>query len=188
MHQIQDFNDLLGLKGFSDDLLNNHFKLYQGYVAKTNKILELLDDKTLDKYNQAELKRRFGWEFNGMRLHEYYFENLSKDRQQLEKKSKLAEKLIEDFGSITNWQQDFINTGLIRGIGWVILYYDLKAKKLYNCWINEHDVSHLAGAKVILVMDVFEHAFITDYQLDKASYIEAFLGATDWQTVQQRFE
>jgi Fe-Mn family superoxide dismutase len=94
---------------------------------------------------------------------------------------------VEDFGSLENWERDFRATGALRGIGWVILYYDSAAGRLFNVWVNEHDVGHLSGAFPILVMDVFEHAFMIDYGLKRADYIEAFFKAIDWSSVAKRF-
>ncbi len=180
--EAKNFESLLGTKGLSDQLLKNHFTLYQGYVTNTNKVADALgamakEGKTASP-EYAELKRRFGWEWNGMRLHEYYFGNLIKDGKALDKNSNLFRKIVEDFGSYENWEKDFKATGAMRGIGWVILYYD--GSRLFNTWINEHDVGHLSGATPLLVMDVFEHAYMIDYGLKKADYIEAFFRAIDW--------
>jgi len=180
--EAKNFESLLGTKGLSDQLLKNHFTLYQGYVTNTNKVADALgamakEGKTTTP-EYAELKRRFGWEWNGMRLHEYYFGNLIKDGKALDKNSNLFRKIVEDFGSYENWEKDFKATGAMRGIGWVILYYD--GSRLFNTWINEHDVGHLSGASPLLVMDVFEHAYMLDYGLKKADYIEAFFRAIDW--------
>lgn len=131
----------------------------------------------------AELKRRLGWEFNGMRLHEYYFENLG-GKTQLDKNVRLVKKITEDFGSYEAWEKDFKATGTMRGIGWVVLYQDITNGRLINFWINEHDVSHPAGCNPILIMDVFEHAFMLDYGLKRADYIEAFFKNIDWLVVE----
>jgi Fe-Mn family superoxide dismutase len=192
MYEPKNFDYLLGLKGFSDQLLKNHFALYQGYVANTNKLADalnaLLKEGKTGTTEYAEIKRRFGWEFNGMRLHEYYFGNMTKAAVELDKNSSLARKIVEDFGSLENWERDFRATGALRGIGWVILYYDSAAGRLFNVWVNEHDVGHLSGAFPILVMDVFEHAFMIDYGLKRADYIEAFFKAVDWSSVAKRFD
>lgn len=188
-YDARDYSKLLGMKGFSDTLLNNHFKLYQGYVKNAAALSEKLDAMRLEGKDRtaeyAELKRRFGWEFNGMRLHEYYFEGLG-GTDNPEAAKGLYERLAKEYGSFDAWKKDFISTGMMRGIGWVVLYEEPRTGKLVNAWINEHDVGHLAGAKPILVMDVFEHAFITDYQLDRAAYIEAFFNNIDWQKTSLR--
>ncbi|MEM2287081.1 MAG: Fe-Mn family superoxide dismutase [Thermoproteota archaeon] len=192
MYQPRNFEHLLGLKGFSDQLLKNHFTLYQGYVNNTNRLIEglnaLLKEGKTGTPEYAELKRRLGWEWNGMRLHEYYFGNMTKDSVELDKDSKLYKKIVEDFGSYENWEKDFKGVGTMRGIGWAALYYDQATGRLLNVWINEHDVGHLSGAKLILIMDVFEHAYMIDYGLKRADYIEAFFKAIDWKTVAERFE
>ncbi len=190
-YEAKNFDRLLGTKGFSDQLLKNHFTLYQGYVTNTNKLSDalgaLLKEGKTATPEYAELKRRFGWEFNGMRLHEYYFGNMAKGGSQLDRNSRFAKKAAEDFGSYENWEKDFKGAGTMRGIGWVALYYDREAGRLFNVWINEHDLGHLSGAAPILIMDVFEHAFMIDYGLKRADYIEAFFAAIDWNVVVNRF-
>jgi len=191
-YQATNFERLLGTQGFSDQLLNNHFTLYNGYVTNTNKLLEEFAE--LEKQGKtgipefAEMKRRFGWEFDGMRLHELYFGNMTKSAPAPDKGSKIYAKVAEVFGSFENWEKMFKSTGAMRGIGWAILYYDPQGDQLLNTWINEHDTGHLAATTPILIMDVFEHAFITDYGLKRADYIEAFFKAIDWAVVQKRFD
>jgi len=183
-YEAKNFDKLLGTKGFSDQLLKNHFTLYQGYVTNTNKVADSLSamarEGKIATPEYAELKRRFGWEFNGMRLHEFYFGNIIKGGKEIDKNTNLYKKIVADFGSYENWEKDFKATGAMRGIGWVILSYDGMEGRLFNTWINEHDGGHLCGAKPLLVMDVFEHAYMIDYQLKKADYIEAFFKAIDW--------
>lgn len=190
-YEAKNYDSLLGLEGFSDTLLKNHFTLYQGYVANTNKLSDIVKAKLEAGETAtpefAELKRRFGWEFNGMRLHEYYFGNMSKGAALIDTSSELAKKIIEDFGSFEKWESDFKATGAMRGIGWVILTHDKMANRLFNVWINEHDVGHLAGAEPLLVMDVFEHAFMVDYGIKRADYIGAFWKAIDWGEVSKRY-
>jgi Fe-Mn family superoxide dismutase len=190
-YEAKDYSKLIGMEGFSETLLKNHFTLYQGYVTNTNKLMDtlatMLKDGKVGTPEYAELKRRMGWEFNGMRLHEYYFDNLG-SKAALDKSGKLAKKLAENFGSYEDWEKDFRGTGTVRGIGWVILYQDNVSGKLFNQWINEHDVGHPAGCVPILVMDVFEHAFITDYGLKRADYIEAFFKKINWAVVEGRLK
>ena len=188
MYIEKDFNGLLGTNGFSDKLLQTHFKLYSGYVANTNKAMELMKSLTSGSPEWAEVKRRFGWEFNGMRLHELYFGNMSKEQKKLSDDHPLMKLMVETFGTGKGCHDDFVATGKMRGIGWVIMAYDPQEKKLFNVWINEHDVGHLGGAVPLLVMDVFEHAFIMDYDMDRAAYINAFISAIDWDVVAKRFE
>ncbi len=185
----KDYSRLLGMEGFSDTLLKNHFTLYQGYVTNTNKLVEILNqmlkEGKVGSLEFAELKRRFGWEFNGMRLHEYYFENLG-GKGALEKTGKLFKKISEEFGSLDNWEKEFRAVGAMRGIGWAILYQDPLTGKLFNFWINEHDVGHPAGCTPLLILDVFEHAFMIDYGLKRADYIEAFFKNIQWKAVEGR--
>ncbi len=188
MYEAKNFERLLGMEGFSDALLRNHFTLYEGYVSNTNKLAEFLkgaEAAGIPPYN--EIKRRFGWEWNGMRLHELYFENMWKGGIPIDKKGMLAKKIIEDFGSLEGWEKDFTATGGLRGIGWAILACDNNTGRLFNIWVTEHDGGHLAGATILLVMDVFEHAFILDYGLKRADYIVSFKNVIDWSAVEARF-
>jgi Fe-Mn family superoxide dismutase len=191
-YESMNFEKLLGTPGFSNQLLTNHFTLYNGYVTNTNKLIDELAE--LEKQGKAgtpqyaEMKRRFGWEFDGMRLHELYFGNMVKNGSAPDKGGKLFANITEDFGSVENCEKAFKAAGAMRGIGWAILYYDPKGNRLFTTWINEHDAGHLAAATPILIMDVFEHAFLTDYGLKRADYIEAFFKAIDWSVVQKRFD
>jgi Fe-Mn family superoxide dismutase len=188
-YEAKDYGKLIGMEGFSDTLLNNHFTLYKGYVTNTNKALDtlaaMLKDGKITTPEFAEIKRRFGWEFNGMRLHEYYFENLG-GKAALNMDGKLGKLIAANFGIYDTWLLDFKGTATMRGIGWVILYQDTAGGKLFNQWINEHDVGHPAGCQPLLILDVFEHAFLTDYGLKRADYIEAFLKNINWTVVESR--
>lgn len=190
-YTAKDYTKLIGMEGFSEGLLRNHFTLYQGYVTNTNKLVETLTQMVKDGKTAAaefsELKRRFGWEFNGMRLHEYYFENLG-GKTRIDQSGRLFKKITEDFGSYEVWEKEFRAVGAMRGIGWAVLYQDAAAGRLFNVWINEHDVGHLAGCIPILVLDVFEHAFMLDYGLKRADYIEAFFKNINWLEAEKRLK
>jgi Fe-Mn family superoxide dismutase len=190
-YEAKDYGKLIGVEGFSETLLNNHFTLYKGYVTNTNKVMDtlaaMLKEGKAGTPEYSELKRRFGWEFNGVRLHEYYFENLG-GKAALDKAGKLGRKLAENFGSYEDWEKDFKATGTMRGIGWTILYQDNVGGGLFNQWINEHDVGHPAGCAPILVLDVFEHAFMVDYGLKRADYIEAFFKNINWAAAEGRMK
>jgi Fe-Mn family superoxide dismutase len=189
-YTAKDFNSLIGMQGFSDTLIKNHFTLYQGYVTNTNKLTDaltaMLKDGKTGAPEYAELKRRMGFEFNGMRLHELYFDNLGgKTLSNVE--SKFTKKVAASFGSYEAWEVDFKAVGAMRGIGWAVLYEDWNGQ-LFNQWINEHETGHLAGCTPVLVMDVFEHAYMLDYQLKRADYITAFFKNINWENVEKRIK
>jgi len=191
-YTAKNYDHLLGMDGFSDQLLRNHFTLYHGYVTNANALTEAL--RELGKAGKAgtleyaELKRRFGWEFNGMRLHELYFDNLTRTSEPLEADAPLARLIREQYGSFEAWRDDFKAVGAMRRIGWVVLYHDPVSGRLFNVWINEHDLGHLAGCTPLLIMDVFEHAYMLDYGLKKAAYIEAFFQNINWRVVAARLK
>lgn len=188
MYEIQNFDHLLGTPGFSDQLLKNHFTLYGGYVTNFNKLNDILvaieKDGKFGTPEYTELNRRLGWEWNGMRLHELYFGNMTKEKTEVS--AEVTSAIEKEFGSFEMFTKDFNAMGAMRGIGWVILYHDKASNRLFNVWINEHDVGHFAGATPLLVMDVFEHAFMLDYGIKRAEYLTAFWNAIDWNTVADR--
>jgi Fe-Mn family superoxide dismutase len=193
MYEAKDFSRLLGLTGFSDVMLNNHFTLYKGYVANVNTLMtkmnairtERLGGVEDRKEESAELHRRFGWEYNGMKLHELYFENMTKETSGLDESGSLGMALVERFGSIENFKQNFTkNVGMFRGIGWVALVK--RDSTLGVVWIGEHDEGLLADSTILLIMDVFEHAYMTDYGIKRADYITSFMNVIDWKVVEGR--
>ncbi len=179
----KNYEHLIGMPGFSEKLLTDHFKLYQGYVTNTNTALE----KLLGDPSNSEVRRRLGWEFNGMRLHEYYFENLG-GKEPVDSAQNARQAIEQQFGGFENWKKDFLAAGAMRGIGWVILYKDTQANRLINFWIEEHNANHLAGGTPLLVMDVFEHAYMRDYGTDRAKYLDAFFQNINWDVVSKRFK
>jgi Fe-Mn family superoxide dismutase len=189
-YMSKDYGSLIGMQGFSETLLKNHFTLYQGYVTNTNKLTDsltaMLKDGKTGQPEYSELKRRMGFEFNGMRLHELYFDNLG-GKSLLEKTSKFSQKVSAAYGMYETWEADFKAVGAMRGIGWAVLYQDWNGQ-LFNQWINEHESGHLAGCTPILVMDVFEHAYMIDYGLKRADYITAFFRNINWDNVEKRIK
>lgn len=191
-YEAKNYDHLLGkVNGLNDELLKMHFKLYQGYVTNTNTVLKKLAALDADGQSKtpeyAGLKRILGWEFDGMLLHEYYFDTFG-DPKALDTKSALYAKIEKDYGSFDKWKADFISTGLMRGIGWVVAYIEPKSGRLINEWINEHDVGHIAGGNPILIMDVFEHAYITQFALERNKYIEVFFNNINWDVPSKRFD
>ena len=188
----RSFDRLLGMEGFSAGMLKDHLTLYAGYVANANKLAAALaafaEKGATESPESAELTRRFAWEFNGMRLHELYFENLTKTPKPPDRSARLRRKITADFGSFARWAADFRAKGLMRGIGWIILTHDPLGNRLHNAWINEHDEGHLAGGAPLLVMDVFEHAYMRDYGLKRNEYVDAFFRYIDWKVVAGRLK
>ena len=194
MYKAKQFN-LSGLQGISDQTLEMHFKLYEGYVKETNnlqaKISQILKDGKVDQEEMpaySELKRRLGFEYNGMVLHEYYFGNLKQGGSgKPDVKSSFTKAATASFGSYDIWQADFTGIGKMRGVGWAICYQDPTTDQISNHWISLHEIGNVAGYNPILVMDVWEHAFILDYKpAQRAKYIEAFFANIDWSTVDER--
>jgi len=192
-YKAKDYN-LSGLAGISDKTLEMHFKLYQGYVKGTNslneEIIELIEKGEIESPSYAELTRRLGFEYNGMVLHEYYFGNMKKDGSgDPGAKSAFYNAAKTRFGSYETWKADFVGVGKMRGVGWAICFEDPSSGLISNHWVTLHEVGLVAGFKPILVMDVWEHAFILDYApADRPKYIEAFFQNIDWDTVNARLQ
>jgi Fe-Mn family superoxide dismutase len=190
----QAFDQLKGLDGISDAQIAEHLKLYAGYVKQVNELNQLLHEMLgLGKASGkdpafAELTRRLGFEYNGMILHEYYFSNLrSAAEPRPPEGGGLTQALTGAFGSMDAWQTDFQAMGEMRGIGWVILFQDPATDRLTNHWITLHQDGVPAGFKPLLVMDVWEHAFMRDYKVtEKAKYVEAFFRNVNWSAVERR--
>lgn len=186
-----DFSHLKGLTGISDKTLEIHLGLYAGYVKNTNalneKVIELTENGKSGQPEYAELKRRYGWEYNGMRLHEYYFGNLKAGGSELKESSTIGNLMSQTYSSVDVWKNDFMKVGAMRGVGWAILFQDPFTKALSNHWISSHEEGNIAGFAPILVMDVWEHAFLLDYKpAERPKYIEAFFSNIDWAAVEAR--
>jgi len=186
--------DLSNLIGISDKTLEMHFKLYEGYVTNTNllteKIADILADGQVDKEEMpaySELTRRLGFEYNGMVLHEYYFGNMKRNGGGDPGKGTFRAAVERSFRSFDLWKTDFVSVGKMRGVGWAIAYLDPTAGRVSNHWIELHQNGNVAGFVPLLVMDVWEHAYLLDYKpAERPKYIEAFLGNVDWDAVDQR--
>jgi Fe-Mn family superoxide dismutase len=183
---------LAGLQGISDETLQIHFGLYEGYVKNTNLLGERIAALRAEGKNSganpefAEIVRRLGWEFDGMRLHEFYFDNLTNKPSEL-KSGRLYESIGQSFGDVERWKKDFAATGGMRGVGWAITYPDPISKQLLNVWVGDHNVGNLAGCEPIVVMDLWEHAWFRDYKpADKGKYVESFIANIDWSACEGR--
>lgn len=189
-YAAKDYSSLKGLSGITDEQIEIHLKLLQGYVTRTNALLEklasLTNAGTADSSFQ-ELKRRAGWEFNGMRLHEYYFDNLTAGAAPLAADNAFAQAVSKQFGSVDTWKADLMNTGKMPGVGWVITYKDSTNGQIFNQWIEKHESGHPAGCQPLLVLDCWEHAFsVYRKPTDRAAYLDDFYANVNWAVVASR--
>ena len=182
------------LKGISDKNIEEHLKLYAGYVKNANLIQSMIEqygkvDKEDGKYSVAEITRRFSFEFDGMRNHEFYFTSFEDGPKNLEERSELKKQIKNDFESFEKWLDRFKSLATTRGVGWAMLYYDPLTKQLLNAWVDEHHMGQLNGCKTILALDMWEHAFVADYQPSgKKQYMEDFFENLNWQVIEQNFK
>jgi superoxide dismutase, Fe-Mn family len=181
------------LKGISEKTIEEHLKLYSGYVKNTNLILtkieEYAQNAEANAYILGELQRRFGFEFDGMRNHEYYFTHLEGGPLTLGVNGKLKVAIEEEWGSFDKWSNRFKSIALSRGVGWAMLYLDTRENRLLNAFVEDHQLGQLVGCQPILALDMWEHAFVADYQPSgKKSYVEDFFSNLNWQTCEQNFE
>jgi len=196
IYQAKQFK-LSGLNGISDKTLEMHFKLYEGYVTQSNllteKISEFIQDGNIDQEEMpaySELTRRLGFEYNGMVLHEYYFGNMKRGGAgDPERNSSFLKAVEQSFGSYEVWKTDFVGVGKMRGVGWAICNQNPANDRLSNHWISEHQIGNVAGFNPVLVMDVWEHAYLLDYKpAERSKYIEAFFSNIDWNAVEERLK
>jgi Fe-Mn family superoxide dismutase len=180
------------LKGISVKNIEEHLKLYAGYVKNANavveKISELSQDSEKNIYLIGELFRRFSFEYNGMRNHEVYFSSLSGGAKPLPEKSELRKMLVETCESAEIFVTGFKNIAMTRGVGWAVLWYDKKDKRLLASWVDEQHLGQLNGCEMILALDMWEHAYVADYQPSgKKQYIEDFFENLNWEVVEKNF-
>lgn len=193
-YTAQQFTHLKGLKGISDGLLESHFKLYEGYVNRTNKLTETLSglqakgEAAGSNPAYAEMTRRMGFEYNGMVLHEYYFGNM-KPGAATTPGGALKQAMEQSFGSYENWLADFKAVGTAPGVGWAITFQDPRTGWLSNHWVTLHNDGNIAGYTPIVVMDAWEHAFVPDYKpTERAKYVEAYFQNIDFEACEARLK
>lgn len=186
----KNFSYLVGIKGISKSVMQQHFQLYEGYVNQTNtllnRLLEILQTEPFDKAAYSAMKKAFGFEYDGMKLHEYFFGNLTLNPQNIEN-FEIAEKIKKDFGSIAKWKQDLLSTCLVRGIGWAISFYDQTSDRIINTWIDGHDKGVPVYDSILVVLDCWEHAYIQDYGLQRDRYVESLFEHLDFSTINLRW-
>lgn len=194
MFEEQKFN-IPELKGISQKTIEEHLKLYSGYVKHANLILETIKSSpstsfgAADAYASAEMQRRFSFEFDGLRNHEYYFRSFEGGSTPLTTSGPLAKAIEKDFGSVDNWLARFKTLAKTRGIGWAMLYYDKNTDQLLNSWIDEQHLGHLTGLQPIVALDMWEHSFVADYQPSgKGNYIDDFFTNLNWSVIEKNFE
>jgi len=179
------------LEGISQQTIDEHMKLYAGYVKHVNliheKIEELKQDSEKNAYALAEVQRRLGFEFGGMKNHEAYFAQFEGSAKEIDKESELFKSCEYLWGSWDGFLSQFKATALTRGIGWAMLYFDQDAQRLLISWVDEQHLGQLANAKIILALDMWEHSYMLDYPpSQKKEYVEAFFKNLNWDVVAQR--
>ncbi|MEK7564176.1 MAG: Fe-Mn family superoxide dismutase [Patescibacteria group bacterium] len=189
---VKTFN-IATLKGISDETLADHLKLYAGYVNNTNLILEKIEELSQDSdknaYALAEVQRRFGFEYDGVRNHEIYFESLSNGAKEITKDGELYKLIESTWGSFDKWFARFKAIAMSRGVGWAILYYDKKEDMLMNAYVGDHELGQLSGCTPVLALDMWEHAYIADYAPGgKKDYVEDFFFNLNWSVIEKNLQ
>jgi Fe-Mn family superoxide dismutase len=178
------------LQGISAKNIEEHLKLYAGYVKNANGIVEKMAelDSEKDAYMCGELFRRFSFEYNGIQNHEIYFSSLADGKKELPLDSAFRKRLEELFGSMEKFMHEFKNLALTRGVGWAMLWYEKKDDRFLASWVDEQHLGQLQGCTPILALDMWEHAYVYDYPTsEKKKYIEAFFENLNWEIIEQNF-
>lgn len=183
--------DIPTLDGISADTIENHLALYRGYVKHVNVIREKIGaygtDRENNAYAIAEMQRRLGFEFCGMRNHEYYFSQFEGGAKALPEESALKRKLEAQWGTVDLWLQRFKDIAMTRGIGWAMLYHDPHTDQLVQTWVDEQHIGQLADLDIVLALDMWEHSYLRDYlSADKGTYVEAYFNNLNWEAVSGR--
>jgi len=187
MYTAQKFN-IPELKGISQKTIEEHIKLYEGYVKNLNTIHEIVENTNNPEYARRESYRRQGFEFGGMRNHEYYFKSFEGGAQAPNEASELYKKIVEWTGTFEVFMTIFKNLATTRGIGWAMLGYDKQTDKLIQYWVDEQHMGHLPGVSPIICLDLWEHAFVMDYVPgDKKKYVEAFFENLNWNVIEKNY-
>ena len=189
-YKKQEFN-IPSLKGLSEKQIEVHLGLYAGYVKHVNLIAEKLREgpEGKDAYTSAELRRRFAFEFDGMRMHENYFEQIEGCANEIDGGGALAKKVGEKYGDVGGFLDHIKEVAGSRGIGWVTVYYDNKSDTVHTVFVGDHEIGHLSGLPILFALDMWEHAFMVDYvPSEKAKYVDAYLENTNWKVVEERFK
>ena len=179
------------LSGISNQTMQTHLGLYEGYVKNVNFLYKTIQGLLADKTHNhsiavSELQRRLGFEYGGMKNHEYYFNQFENGRNDLPD-GRLKEKIIFQWKSVENWMNLFRIIAKTRGVGWAILYHDPSTDQLVQTWVDEQHVGHLVDCRIILALDMWEHAYLRDYLPgQKGDYVESFFNNLNWQTVANR--
>lgn len=187
--------DIGELKGISAKNIEEHLKLYAGYVKNANLICEKIPvyegyagEDPFAPYVVSELNRRFSFEYNGMRNHEVYFESLSGGATALNPESELAKSITFLWGSVDTWLAQFKQLAMTRGVGWAMLYLDRKENRLIMNWVDEQHLGQLQDCSLVLALDMWEHSFVADYQPSgKKQYIEDFFTNLNWSKIEVNF-
>ena len=181
------------LTGISEKNIEEHLKLYAGYVKNANLIQSMVEmygqtDAEDGKYSVSEITRRFSFEFNGMRNHEIYFSQLEIGPNALATNTPLIKAVEKEWASFDAWLKRFKSIALTRGVGWAMLGYDKLSGRLVNYWVDEQHLGQLLGVSPVLALDMWEHSYVADYQPSgKKQYVEDFFVNLNWESVGARF-
>ena len=191
MHYEAKTFDIPELDEIGKQTIEEHLKLYQGYVKHVNliheKIEELKKDSEKNAYALAEIQRRLGFEFGGMKNHEYYFAQFESGPKDIDPESELYKSCAHLWGSWEGFLEQFTATALTRGVGWAMLYLDRDAQRLVMTWVDEQHIGQLADVDIVLGLDMWEHSYMLDYPpSEKKKYIDAFFKNINWETIASR--
>lgn len=177
------------LKGISAKTIEEHLKLYSGYVKHLNLVHEIVENGANPEYARRETYRRQAFEFDGMRNHEYYFESFEGGAKPISEDSALYKKIVEWTGTFEKFMEIFQNLATTRGVGWAMLGFDKKTDRLIQYWVDEQHFGHLTGVSPILALDMWEHSYVADYQPSgKKQYVADFFENLNWSKVEENFD
>ena len=189
MYQMKTFQ-IGELEGISGRTIEEHLKLYAGYVKHVNliheKIAELKENSEKNAYALAEVQRRLGFEFGGMKNHEAYFAQFEGGSKEVPA-GKFVDMVSAQWGSFETFLTQLKATAMTRGIGWTMVYFDANAQKLVMTWVDEQHIGQLPDVTIALALDMWEHSYMLDYvPSQKKEYVETFFKNLNWEIVGNR--
>ena len=182
------------LDGISKAQIDAHIKLYEGYVKHTNTIYDkvtewLHNGQGNHDYEVKELWRRFGFEFDGMRNHEYYFGALVDGAKPFDPESAVGKAILEYFGSFEALKHGMELVSKTRGSGWTMLYFDPTVSEFIIGWADEHHLGILSTLPVIIALDCWEHAYMIDHDTTgRGAYVDAYFKNLNWEVIDEWYK
>jgi len=176
-----------------EQLKLHHQKHHQAYVNGANGIFERIDKarKENSDFDVKATLKELSFHVGGFKLHNRFWENLAPAGKGGggAPGGELAKALNAEFTRFDRFKKEFSQAAVsVEGSGWAVLTYCRDTERPLIMQLEKHNVNVLPGYTILLVLDVWEHAYYLDYKNDRAKFVESFWNIVNWDVVQKRFE